>query len=149
MYCLNQLQKEFFQRDNYLMLASIRRSLVSHVEDLHICRQGLRRDLNLATKKAGVDERPIEEVLESAILHLGRCIDLVRPAGLLVSSVTKSDWARAFRALEYSMSEIRLVCDPDRPLLPGEWGKLMDDEDLSELEARNTSYIERRNSGSL
>jgi len=142
-------KKEFFQRDNYLMLASIRRSLVSHVEDLHICRQGLRRDLNLATKKAGVDERPIEEVLESAILHLGRCIDLVRPAGLLVSSVTKSDWARAFRALEYSMSEIRLVCDPDRPLLPGEWGKLMDDEDLSELEARNTSYIERRNSGSL
>ena len=116
------------------MLASIRRSLVSHMEELHVNRQDLRSNLNSACKNKfnsldlESNDRPIEEVLEGALLHLGRCIDLVRPAGLLVSSLTKSDWTRAFRDLEHSMSEIRLVCDPDRPLRPSEWGKLMDDE---------------------
>ena len=129
-------QKEFFQRDNYKMLASIRRSLVSHVEDLYVDRQVLRRALNISPKSESPfktpasDARLVEEVLEGALLHLGRCIDLVRPAGLHVSSVPRSDWERAFRALERSMSEIRLVCDPDRPLRPSEWGKLMDKESV-------------------
>ena len=122
------------------MLASIRRSLVSRIEDLHVCRQDLRRDLNMSTKRKVSsetsidDDRHIEEVLEGALLHLGRCNDLVRPAGLLVSSVSNSDCSKAFHDLQHSMSEIRLVYDPDRPLRPSEWGKLMDEErKISEL----------------
>merc|ERR1712071_45351 len=78
----------------------------------------------------GIDDdiRPVEVVLEGALLHLGRCIDLVRPAGLLVSSVPEADWESALSALEHSMREIRTVCDPDRPLRPTEWGKIIDEE---------------------
>lgn len=68
-------------------------------------------------------------VLESALLNLGRCIDLVKPAGLLVSSVPASTWSRALDALEKSMNNIISVCDPDQPLEPFGWGKLSDDDD--------------------
>lgn len=131
---------EFFQRDNYLMLSSIRRSLVSHVEELCHPRKSLKSSIN-AYVRASVrktpkfidagrpiknDNRPVEVVLESALHSLGRCIDLVRPAGLLVSSVTKDDWLLALNTLEHSIGEIHAVCDPDRPLRPSEWGKLID-----------------------
>ena len=108
------------------MLASIRRSLVSHIEDLHVGGHGqeLRKNLSRSSDKN------FEGSLEGALLHLGRCIDLVRPAGLLVSSVSRSEWTKAFQALERSMSEIRLYCDPDRPLRPSEWGKLMDEDNV-------------------
>ena len=124
------------------MLASIRRSLVSHVEELYRPGRRLRKSLNVYVQssvqktyryghnsKVRVD-RPVEVVLESELHSLGRCIDLVRPAGLLVSSVSKSDWVKALNALEHSMSEIRTVCDPDRPLSPNEWGKLVDEVEL-------------------
>ena len=68
-------------------------------------------------------------VLESALLNLGRCIDLVKPAGLLVSSVPAATWSRALDALEKSMNNIQMVCDPDQPLEPMEWGKLCDDDE--------------------
>jgi len=78
-------QKEFFQRDNYLMLASIRRSLVHHVEDLHKPRK---KELHMALKahnislqngggNANANERDMIGVLEIALLSLGRCVDLV------------------------------------------------------------------------
>jgi hypothetical protein len=67
-------------------------------------------------------------VLESALLNLGRCIDLVKPAGLLVSSVPANTWSRALDALQKSMHHIQTVCDPDQPLDPAEWGKLFYDE---------------------
>lgn len=63
-------------------------------------------------------------LLESALLNLGRCIDLVKPAGLLVGSVPAPTWARALDALEKSMNNIQIVCDPDQPLDPEDWGKL-------------------------
>jgi len=137
-------QKEFFQRDNYLMLASIRRSLVHHVEDLHKPRKRILQEAlkahtisiqNAAVVGVGggrgntsVNQRDMIGVLEIALLSLGRCVDLVKPAGLLVSSVPKTDWVKALGALEQSMSEIRDLCDPDRPLHPSGWGKLVDDE---------------------
>lgn len=123
------------------MLASIRRSLVSKVERLHKS-SGIKRALKRyqdtvigrpppsspkATSAAAA--RDIVVILEGALLSLGRCVDLVRPAGLLVSVVPSKNWKRALRALEHSLSEIRSVCDPDRPLRPTEWGKLVDEED--------------------
>jgi hypothetical protein len=89
------------------------------------------------------DNRPVEVVLESALHSLGRCIDLVRPAGLLVSSVSKKDWVMALNTLEHSISEIHAVCDPDRPLRPSEWGKLVD-EDKSMLEIEHTPVLDRK-----
>ena len=68
-------------------------------------------------------------LLESALLNLGRCIDLVKPAGLLVSSVPAGTWSRALDALQKSMSHIQTVCDPDQPLDPAEWGKLYNDDE--------------------
>jgi hypothetical protein len=65
-------------------------------------------------------------VLESALLNLGRCLDLVKPAGLLVSSVPAATWSKALFNLEDSMCRIKTVCDPDQPLNPGDWGKLFD-----------------------
>ena len=65
--------------------------------------------------------------MEGALLSLGRCVDLVKPAGLHVGSVSREDWKKALRALEHSMNDSRCFCDPDRPLLPSEWGKLVDD----------------------
>ncbi|KAL3816848.1 hypothetical protein ACHAXA_005126 [Cyclostephanos tholiformis] len=124
---------EFFQRDNYLLLSSIRRSLVSLVEALYTDKgQDIRagviryfeesRGRNQFTK----EDVKIIVVLESALLNLGRCLDLVKPAGLLVSSVPAATWSKALFNLEESMSRIKRVCDPDQPLNPGDWGKLFD-----------------------
>lgn len=132
-------EEEFFQRDNYLMLASIRRSLVSKVERLHKS-PGIKRALKRyqdtvigrpppSNTKAAAAAKDIIVILEGALLSLGRCVDLVRPAGLLVSVVPSKNWQRAISALKHSLSEIRSVCDPDRPLRPTEWGKLVDEED--------------------
>jgi hypothetical protein len=124
---------EFFQRDNYLLLSSIRRSLVSLVEALYTDKgQEIRagviryfeesRGRNQFTK----EDVKIIVVLESALLNLGRCLDLVKPAGLLVSSVPAATWSKALFNLEESMSRIKTVCDPDQPLHPSDWGKLFD-----------------------
>ena len=131
------------------MLASIRRSLVSHVEELHKPRSKLKLGLQIHSRNvylqrggdASGKENDVTVVLESALLSLGRCIDLVRPAGLLVSTVPKGDWRKALRALENSMSEIHQYCDPDRPLRPSEWGKLID-EDVTRTTATH-SQIEQ------
>jgi len=127
-------QTEFFQRDNYYLLSSIRRSLVSLVEALYTEKgQSIRAGVVKHFQKQGRNRFTKEDVkiivvLESALLNLGRCIDLVKPAGLLVSSVPASTWARALDALQKSMTQIQEVCDPDQPLEPAEWGKLFDDE---------------------
>mmetsp|Transcript_202 Transcript_202/g.506 ORF Transcript_202/g.506 Transcript_202/m.506 type:complete len:659 (-) Transcript_202:44-2020(-) len=123
-------QTEFFQRDNYLLLSSIRRSLVSLVEALYTEKgQSIRAGVIKHFQSHGSNRLTKEDVkiivvLESALLNLGRCIDLVKPAGLLVSSVPASTWSRALDALEKSMNNIISVCDPDQPLEATEWGKL-------------------------
>jgi hypothetical protein len=66
----------------------------------------------------------VDVVLEGALLSLGRCIDLVRPAGLHVSPVSKADYVKALRSLEHCMGQIRAFSDPDQPLPPSDWGKL-------------------------
>lgn len=126
-------QTEFFQRDNYLLLSSIRRSLVSLVEALYTDKgQEIRAGvIRYFEKKSGRNQFTKEDVkiivvLESALLNLGRCLDLVKPAGLLVSSVPAASWSKALFNLEESMSRIKTVCDPDRPLNAVDWGKLFD-----------------------
>jgi hypothetical protein len=114
-------QKEFFQRDNYLMLASIRRSLVSLLESLHQnpkLEMGLQMQIKM---KCETKEKDFKASLEGALLSLGRCVDVVKPAGLLLGSVPIADWAKALRALEHTMIELRSLCDPDRPLKQAEW----------------------------
>ncbi|KAL3786693.1 hypothetical protein HJC23_002782 [Cyclotella cryptica] len=129
-------QTEFFQRDNYYLLSSIRRSLVSLVEALYTEKgQSIRAGVvkhfqRLGRNRFTKEDVKIIVVLESALLNLGRCIDLVKPAGLLVSSVPASTWSRALDALQKSMNQIQAVCDPDQPLEPTEWGKLFDDDKL-------------------
>lgn len=130
--CLHLLSSktEFFQRDNYLLLTSIRRSLVSLVEALYTDKgQSIRAGLIKYFECQGRNRFTKEDVkiivlLESALLNLGRCIDLVKPAGLLAGSVPATTWARALDALEKSMHNIQIVCDPDQPLDPNDWGKL-------------------------
>jgi hypothetical protein len=127
-------QKEFFQRDNYLILASIRRSLVEEIETLHKPSHSRKKTLNNELRRLKDmygNERDVISILEGALLSLGRCVDLVKPAGLHTGSVSKDDWKKALKALEHSMSEIRSYCDPDRPLMPSEWGKLVDDDSIA------------------
>jgi hypothetical protein len=122
-------QKEFFQRDNYLMLASIRRSLVEAIEELHRPSRSRKRTLNNELRRmkdsSGTDIDVIT-ILESALLSLGRCLDVVKPAGMHLGSVSKDDWKRALKALQYSMNEIVEYCDPDRPLSPQEWREVVE-----------------------
>ena len=127
-------QIEFFQRDNYLMLTSIRRSLVNHIEDLYknpSIKKALSRSQNLNGYKTYEGGKTVIGILEGALLSLGRCVDLVKPAGLHLGSVSKTEWKRTLGSFEHSMSEIRDHCDPDRPLRPSEWGKLVDDEGVT------------------
>ena len=67
---------------------------------------------------------PLDVVLEGVLLSLGRCLDLVRPAGLLIGYVSKTDWKNAEILLENAVRQLRDACDPDQPLDPSEWGKL-------------------------
>lgn len=63
--------------------------------------------------------------LESALLSLGRCADLVRPAGRLTSrSVTQEEWKDAQRQLEHFLDLMQTACDPDGPLPADQWGML-------------------------
>jgi len=113
-------QVEFFQRDNYPLLSSIRRSLVTHVESLHS-----RPHNPLLAKLKSTPHRPaaysVEQTLESALLSVGRCIDLIRPAGFVQGTVCRTDWERALSSLQRCVDGIRRDCDPDRPLTLKEW----------------------------
>lgn len=123
-------QTEFFQRDNYLLLSSIRRSLVSLVEALYTPKgQEIRAGVIKYFEESGRSQFTKEDVkiivmLESALLSLGRCIDLVKPAGLLVASVPAATWSKALYNLEASCKQLKIVCDPDQPLEASYWGQL-------------------------
>lgn len=129
-------QTEFFQRDNYLLLSSIRRTLVALVEELYTgkgpeIRAGVIKYFEQSQGRNHFTKEDVKiiVVLEAALLNLGRCIDLVKPAGLLISSVPAESWSKALDALEKSMNQIKTVCDPDQPLNSLDWGLLSDDED--------------------
>mmetsp|Transcript_22703 Transcript_22703/g.33523 ORF Transcript_22703/g.33523 Transcript_22703/m.33523 type:complete len:544 (-) Transcript_22703:54-1685(-) len=127
-------EREFLQRDNFMAAASIRHKLISLMEDLYRTSPSLRTGLREITTYADSKET-VDIVLEGATLSLGRCIDLVRPAGLHKSSVSKNSLIKALRSLEHCMTQIHKFCDPDRPLDTMEWGKLHPSlEDQEEIE---------------
>ncbi len=114
--------------------------MVSYVEDLHKPYQSLKAGLKSHSRKMLSHQQSpnsyhfgesapsdITAILEGALLSLGRCIDLARPAGTLVSSVPRSDWKKALNDLEHALNELRL-CDPDVELHPSEWSIPIDDE---------------------
>ena len=118
--------REFFQTESYRVLVAARRSLVSDMESLYEHQPQLRAVHNLEAN--GSSSRPVDVALESALLLLGRCVDVVRPAGLLTGApVSQEDWKLALIVLSQAYETIKTVCDPDRPLLSHEWIKLGDD----------------------
>jgi hypothetical protein len=83
--------------------------------------------VNISSKNTSRNIRPVsaDVALESALLSLGRCVDLVRPAGMLSSkSVSRGEWTSAVKKLEHFLDLMQRSCDPDRPLPPSDWGKL-------------------------
>ena len=129
---------EFFQRDNYRVLVQARRSLVSGMELLyqqqpslaaiHKIVTPLQSSHNIPTASQTIvgeevaymisksNGKPLDIVLEGALLSLGRCLDLVRPAGLLTGSVPAHDFKLALMVLDQAVTQISIACDPDRPL---------------------------------
>lgn len=87
--------------------------------------------------------------LESALLSLGRCADLIRPAGRLTSqSVSQEKWRDAIRQLEHFLDLMETACDPDRPLPAHQWGMLSiapnnvtDDDDSISMDASDLAYL--------
>ena len=123
---------EFFQRDNYRVLVQARRSLVRDMEHLYQQQPSLAavRRTKLPSGGGGggsgtVHHKPMDVVLEGALLSLGRCLDLVRPAGLLTGPVRAQDFRLAFQLLEQTVAQISEGCDPDRPLPAADWGLLL------------------------
>lgn len=110
-----------------MVLASIRQKLVEHVEALYKSapsRRSLLRQLS-----ANVDHtQRLDIVLDRSLLSLGRCIDIVRPGGLHVGSVTTAEYKRALRDLDKCMSGIRTFCDPDHEIDYSEWGTMGPDK---------------------
>jgi hypothetical protein len=123
--------REFFQRDNYRVLVAARRSLVTDMEGLYRRQPSLQAVHQLLSG----DSKPLDVIMESALLSLGRCLDLVRPAGLLTETVSAGEWIMALSLLEQAVSQISQACDPDQPLDPAGWGSMCEpesDEDIIE-----------------
>ncbi|KAL7560888.1 hypothetical protein ACA910_008171 [Epithemia clementina (nom. ined.)] len=124
--------REFFQTESYRVLVAARRSLVSDMEALYTHQPRLKAVHNWRKHSSGgIDSsQPVDVVLEGALLLIGRCLDIVRPAGLLTgASVSLDDWKLALVVLRQAFVAITTVCDPDRPLEPDEWMLLGDDDD--------------------
>jgi hypothetical protein len=63
--------------------------------------------------------------LESALLSLGRCLDLIRPAGIMsAGSIPREEWKRALSQLETFLQLMQGVCDPDMVFDAKDWGNL-------------------------
>lgn len=126
--------REFFQVEAYRVLVAARRSIVKdmellyhrpkHLESVIVDRQP--PELLLL----GQQHEPVDFVLESALLSLGRCLDLVRPAGRGNDVVSASDWRLAAVLLEKTISKILRVCDTDGPLDPFQWGRMGDEHEV-------------------
>lgn len=131
---------EFFQRDNYRLLVSIRHSFVEDMEMFYQSQPSLKSTLRQYVSNT---DYSLDVVLEGALLSLGRCLDLVRPAGLLIGYVSKTDWKNAEMVLEHAVRQLRDACDPDHPLDPADWGKLDHHYDQpSDLESTDSSVAD-------
>ena len=136
--------REFFQTESYRVLVAARRSLVSDMEALYAHQPQLKAVRNWRKRNVGgIDSsRPVDVVLEGALLLLGRCVDIVRPAGLLTGApVSLDDWKLALVVLRQAFVAITTVCDPDRPLDPDEWMILGDDSDQEEEDQTTTDIL--------
>jgi hypothetical protein len=130
--------EEFFQRENYRALVQARRQLVSGMEQLYRQQPSLAvihkvltplessHNIPTSTQSTAIESdsmvhqwngKPLDVVLEGALLSLGRCLDLVRPAGLLTGSVPAHDFKLAVMILNQALTQISIACDPDRPLI--------------------------------
>jgi hypothetical protein len=118
--------KEFFQRDNYRVLVQTRRALVSDMELLYQQQSSLAAVHRALSPSTGAENAkvPLDVVVEGALLLLGRCLDLVRPAGLLTGTVPAQDFRLAVNLLEQAVSQLSVACDPDQILPPSDWGTL-------------------------
>jgi hypothetical protein len=112
--------REFFQRDNYRALVCARRSLVKDMEKMYQKQPSLRS----IHQTINASEQPLDVALEGALLSLGRCLDLVRPAGLLTGPVSLEEYERALSFLRQAYYLLDRTCDPDLPLSPEQWGIL-------------------------
>ena len=124
--------KEFFQLEAYRVLVAARRSIVKDMELLYHRpknAQGVTMDRQEVKVLIQNQQQSVDVVLEAALLSLGRCLDLVRPAGNGDKVVASSDWKLAAVLLEKAISQILRVCDVDRPLDPGEWGRMGNDDE--------------------
>lgn len=173
------LQDEFFQRDNYRVLVATRGALVTLLEEMNeayrhnkqrktttgLVSPELKAQLQktiipestlLSSSSRGPErgkfsgEISVDVALESALLSLGRCADIVRPAGRLTSqSVSQEEWADAMHQLEHFLDLMQRACDPDRPLPAKQWGELTNyDSSLSTTEIMPT-FVEGESSGGL
>lgn len=133
--------REFFQSEAYRVLVAARRSIIKDMELLYHRPKHLRpgeqrsllgRPLATAATTAATQQAPVDVVLESACMSLGRCLDLVRPAGRGTGVVKSPDWRLAAVLLEKSISQILSVCDTDTPLHPYEWGRMGDEDEAVE-----------------
>jgi hypothetical protein len=150
---------EFFRRDNYRRLVKTRRSLATLLEQMNeaylhnreyklatisitptlkaqlkeVTLRGERRDPSSVSMNGPTSSTEIQ--MESALLSLGRCCDLVRPAGTFsAQSVTRQEWQDALKHLQDFLNRMEVYCDPDRALPAKQWGvQLRDDESMSRI----------------
>ena len=95
----------------------------------------LKTQLKKQTSESSTSSSSIEIHLECALLSLGRCCDLVRPAGTFsAQSVSRQEWEDALVHLQDFMIRIDRSCDPDQPLSADRWGKkLIENQSVMEI----------------
>ncbi len=95
----------------------------------------LKAQLKKQTSGSSTTISSIEIHLECALLSLGRCCDLVRPAGTFSEqSVSRQEWKDALLHLQEFMNRIECSCDPDRPVPADKWdGKLTENRPVMEF----------------
>ncbi|KAL3922802.1 MAG: hypothetical protein SGILL_002005 [Bacillariaceae sp.] len=151
---------EFFRRDNYRRLVKTRRLLATLLEQMNEAylhnreyksatmsipptlkaqlKEVTSRDVTSTDSRAASLNGPTSSTeiqMESALLSLGRCCDLVRPAGTFsAQSVTRQEWKGALHHLQDFMNCLEMYCDPDQPLPAEQWGlQLREDEPMSRI----------------
>ena len=95
----------------------------------------LKAQLKKQTSGSSTMISSIEIHLECALLSLGRCCDLVRPAGTFSEqSVSRQEWKDALWHLQEFINRIECSCDPDRPVSANQWdGKLSENQPVMEF----------------
>jgi hypothetical protein len=100
------------------------KSRLQHYSDPKMTRTE-ENDVEVSTVRTNATISTIDIQLEGALLSLGRCADLVRPAGTFSSQpVSQNDWRLAVHHLQDFMNRMERGCDPDRPLPAHRWGDL-------------------------